>query len=218
MNPVINKYKSYWLNKDFIFSIITGLSFLVISLSINYIAGTYAAFNASNSVGDILLDNLSVVNVDFIFNGGALLFILFITVLLFYDPKRMPFMLKCTALFVIIRSIFVMMTHLAPSPDQIAINPRDLISMFTSSNTLFFSGHTGLPFLFALAFWDNKNLRLFFLFASLIAAASVILGHLHYSIDVFAAFFITYGVFHIAQKWFAKDYRLFLHGLAHEKT
>lgn len=127
-------------------------------------------------------------------------------------------MLKSVALFIVIRSIFVIMTHLGPFSDQIAINPNDWIGALTSRNDLFFSGHTGLPFLFALAFWESKHLRLFFLFSSVVAAVSVILGHLHYSIDVFAAFFITYGIFHIAQKLFAKDYHIFLHGNAYEQS
>ncbi len=205
--------RQYWLNRRFCFSIITSLSFLIISLSINYIAGTYAALNASNSVRDILLDHLPVVNVGLIVNQGAILFLFFISALLLSDPKRMPFMLKTIALFVIVRSIFVVMTHLGPSPDQIALNSNSLIRALTSSNDLFFSGHTGLPFLFALAFWDHRVLRLIFLGVSIIAAVSVILGHLHYSIDVFAAFFITYGLYHIARKWFASDYNFFLHGL-----
>jgi len=218
MNYPISKQKLYWLNKDFIFSTIIGLSFLVISLSINYIAATYAALNASNSVRDIILDNLPVINVDFIFNEGAMVFLIFITLLLLSSPKRIPFMLKCIALFVIVRSSFVIMTHLAPFPDQIAIDPNDFISVLTSKNDLFFSGHTGLPFLFALAFWENKKLRLFFLIASLIAAVSVLLGHLHYTIDVFAAFFITYGIFHIARKFFKKDYNTFLHELTQQQS
>jgi len=49
--------------------------------------------------------------------------------------------------------------------------------------------------------------------ASLIFGAAVLFGHLHYSIDVFAAFFITYAIFHIAQKFFPKDYKLL-----HEKA
>ncbi len=220
MNNVISKHKPYWTDRNFIFSTIKGLSFLVVSLSVNYIAATYATLNVSNSVKDILLDNLPVVNVDFIFNEGAFLFLFlfFIAALLLYEPKRLPFMLKGVALFVVIRSIFVVMTHLGPFPDQITIDPNDWIGVLTSRNDLFFSGHTGLPFLFALAFWDSKNLRLIFLSASFVAATSVILGHLHYTIDVFAAFFITYGIFHIAQKWFAKDYRVFLHGFSHEKN
>jgi hypothetical protein len=74
---------------------------------------------------------------------------------------------------------------------------------------LFFSAHTGMPFLGALAFWKEKEIRYFSLFGSLFFAVVVLLGHLHYSIDVASAFFITYGIFHIAQYFFPKDWKLF---------
>ena len=55
-------------------------------------------------------------------------------------------------------------------------------------------------------------LRTVFLLFSLVAGASVLLGHLHYSIDVFSAFFITYTIFVLAQKFFKADYQFFLFG------
>lgn len=207
------KHKSYWSQKSFFLSVILGIILLTVSLVINHLAGIYAVKQASNAVTDILLDYLPVVNVDFIFNEGAILFLLIVGILLIREPKRIPFVLKSVAIFIIIRSMFVIMTHLGPSPERSFIDPHDFIQKFTYGSDLFFSGHTGLPFLFSLAFWNNKYLRYLFLSISIIAAASVLLGHLHYSIDVFAAFFITYSIFHIAQKLFAKDYRLFTQGL-----
>jgi membrane-associated phospholipid phosphatase len=85
-----------------------------------------------------------------------------------------------------------------------------MLAYLTSGNDMFFSSHTGLPFLMSLIFWGNYRLRIFFILASMILAASVLLGHLHYSIDVFAAYFITYTIFHIAQKFFKQDYELLL--------
>ena len=79
-----------------------------------------------------------------------------------------------------------------------------------NGNDLFFSGHTGLPFLLALIFWENKKLRFLFLGFSVLFAVVVLLGHLHYSIDVFAAYFITYTIFHICKFLFKKDWQLFL--------
>jgi membrane-associated phospholipid phosphatase len=62
----------------------------------------------------------------------------------------------------------------------------------------------------ALIFWnDSKFVRWISLIASITFGASVLLGHLHYSIDVFAAFFITYAIYHISQKFFAEDFLLF---------
>src|SRR6185312_16270799 len=88
----------------------------------------------------------------------------------FYDPKKVPFTLKAVALFILVRSLFITLTHLGPYPDRI---PLDIHSMlmnrwnlgnlltFGSGGDLFFSGHTGLPFLFGLVFWKNKRMRIF---------------------------------------------------------
>lgn len=205
----------YWRNSQFCISVAIGTIFIVFSLVINYYAGTFATKSVSNSVTDILLDNLPVVNTYFIFSNGILVFGCFILLLLISDQKRIPFVLKSVALFIVVRALFVIMTHLAPFPHQVNIHqdPDALLRYVAFGGDLFFSGHTGLPYMFALMFWDSKNLRYFFIATSIIAAAAVILGHLHYTIDVFAAFFITYGIFHIAQKMFAKDYHFFRNGL-----
>jgi len=212
MKSLINRHKIAWSDKFFTLSAIIGFSLFTSSLFVNYGAIKYAAFKAGNSVPDILLENLPVVNTDIIFSEGAILFVIFIAILLVLEPKTIPFTLKSVALFIFIRSVFVVMTHLGPIPDRI-ISDLDIFRYISSGADLFFSGHTGLPFLMALLFWDNKYLRLVFIIFSIVAAIAVILGHLHYTIDVFSAFFITYGIYHIAQKAFTKDYKLFAHGV-----
>jgi len=152
-------------------------------------------------------------DVDWIFIYGSFIFWLFVAVLCLMKPNRVPFALKSIALFVLIRSIFISLTHLGPFPDQIYINPESIINKFTSGADLFFSAHTGLPFLMALTFWNQKVLRIFFLTSSVVFGAVVLLGHLHYSIDVLSAFFITYTIFHLSEIAFAKERALFLNGL-----
>ena len=66
-----------------------------------------------------------------------------------------------------------------------------------------------MSFLTHLVFWEIKRLRIFFLLASIFFGAVVLLGQLHYSIDVFSAFFISYCIYLIALKLFKKDYELF---------
>jgi hypothetical protein len=77
----------------------------------------------------------------------------------------------------------------------------------------FFSGHTGMPFLGALVFWDDKLVRWVYILASIFFAIVVLLGHLHYSIDVFSAFFITYSIYRIADISFNKDKEVFERGI-----
>jgi len=212
MRSLIAKHQPYWHDRSFIISAMTGFILFVASLFANYGAVKYATIKAGSATTDILLQLLPAINTDIIFSEGALLFVGFVVVLLAFEPKTIPFTLKSIALFIVIRAFFVSMTHIAPYPDHIA-SDFDAIKYLGSGADLFFSGHTGLPFLMSLLFWDRKPWRWFFLFCSIVAAVSVILGHLHYTIDVFSAFFIAYGIYHISQKFFPKDHRLFKYGL-----
>jgi hypothetical protein len=208
MRHIIHRHKTVWKNKVFFLAAFDGFLFLAASLAINYAAGTYAAMQASNSVSDLFLDNLPTLNVGFIFIYGFVLFVLFVAALLIRDPRKIPFVLKSMALFIVIRAVFMTLTHIGPSPEQAFVETGNVIQKFTFGADLFFSGHTGLPFLMALIFWQSRRLRAVFLSTSVIFGASVLLGHLHYSIDVFAAYFITYSIFKMSQKAFIKDYKL----------
>ena len=68
-----------------------------------------------------------------------------------------------------------------------------------------------MPLLGALAFWGvDTRLKWFYLLCSVFFAAIVLLGHIHYTIDVFSAFFITYGIYHIALWLFPRERALFI--------
>jgi hypothetical protein len=184
---------------------------MAISLSFNYYAQAYTASHSSNYVSDIILDNIPTKNVDIVFLEGMLVFIAFVTALCLHKPGRIPFVLKSSALFIFIRAIFITLTHLAPPLHSAIVIPASFWERLLSGSgdDLFFSGHTGFPYLMALIFWDNKYLRWLFLATSVFFGAAVLLGHLHYSIDVFSAFFITYGIYNIAKRWFKKDFDFF---------
>ena len=61
----------------------------------------------------------------------------------------------------------------------------------------------------ALIFWDHKVLRIIFITTSVFFGIIVLMGHLHYSIDVLSAFFITYAIHHIAEVIFKRDKEYF---------
>jgi len=210
MSELVEKHRSLWSQKSFLWSVALGLLLLAAGLLVTYYANSYTTIHASNSVTDIILDSVPVVNVNFVLDKGAIIFMLFISVLMILEPRRIPFMLKSIAVFVVIRSLFIILTHLAPPPYQSYIDTDAvIINRISSGDDLFFSGHTGMPFLLALSFWDKKWLRYIFIAMTAIGGVAVLLGHLHYSIDVFSALFITYGIFVIAKKVFARDYLLF---------
>ncbi len=211
------KEKSIWSNKRYIMSFLEGFFLLALSLVANNFAGKFANKAASNPVTDILLNNIPVFNVSHIFIEGTIIFLVLVAVLTFAHPRRIPFTFKMMALFILIRSLSVSLTHIAPPVDRTVINTNDVFQKVFFDSELFFSGHTGLPFLFALAYQQNRWLMSSFLAATVIGAISVILGHLHYSIDIFGAFFITYAIYHMATSFFKDDYNLFLKTLSGNK-
>jgi hypothetical protein len=211
MKEKISEYKKLLSNKQFLISAITALVFLGVALVINFYAGMYATEKASSSVTDVILSNTRAYDLDGVFVYGTFLMTFFIVFVGIYRPKRIPFVGKSVATFMIIRSAFVSMTHLGPFPTQIVIH-SDLLSKLSFGGDLFFSGHTGMPFLVALIFWENKIVRNILLCFSIGFAVVVLLAHLHYTIDVMSAFFITYTIFHICELLYKKDRVLFYTG------
>jgi len=213
MKQILAKHKIVWADKIFVRATAIGLVFFIASMIVNYIATNFATREASRSVTDIILSNLPVLDLDFIIIDGALAMTVFTILMLIWEPKYIPFILKSLAFFVLVRAAAMVLTHIGPYPTQELPDPaRFLQAIGVGYNAdLFFSGHTGMPFLLALIFWERKVLRYIFLAASIIFAVAVLLAHNHYSIDVFAAYFITYAIFHIALKIFTVDYRHLLH-------
>ena len=209
MENVLRKHGTLWSQASFLMTALLGFLMLAAAIGATYWANNYTLAHASNKVTDMLLDNIPTINVNFIFSEGAITFVIIVAALLLYEPKRIPFALKMMAIFIAIRSVFLILTHIAPPDHASFIDTTDYIYKISSGDDLFFSLHTGLPFLLATAFWNDKYLKYFFLVSTLIGATSVLLGHLHYSIDVFSAPFIAFGVFHISRWFFKKDYKLF---------
>ena len=214
MEDFLNKHKMFWTDRTVLFHLCVSLVLFSISLVLTYMATTYVETYTQFVAPDILLDNLPVINVGLIFFQGAFLFILTLFGIGFFEPKYIPFVLESTALFFFVRSLFMVMTHLtAPTVEYYNYVSREhhvaqVLFTVSSGNDLFFSAHTGYPFLLAFIFWKVKRLRIFFIICSIIGGTAVILGHLHYSIDVFSAFFISYGVYEISRRIFKKEYAL----------
>lgn len=214
MERFITKHKDFWTNKEILYHFVLSFVLFATSLFLISFAIDYTDGYQGYVVPDILLDNIPVFNVGYIFFQGAFIFAITETFLLFYEPKYLPFTLEASAVFFFVRSIFMVMTHLtAPSVEYYSYIEHEhhinqTLFTISSGNDLFFSGHAGYPFLLALIFWQWKPARYFFLACSLIGGVAVILGHLHYSIDVFSAYFIAFGVFAFAKKFFKKEYSL----------
>jgi len=212
MNQIKTTSSAYLNSKKYFMSIVDGFIFLGLALIANFYAGTFATYSAGNSVQDIVLSNIPVFDVQSIFVYGPVIMWFVLLVYCFNKPHKIPFILKSIAIFIIIRSTFVSLTHIGPYPDRLIINTAtgpDWIRLFTFGGDLFFSAHTGLPFLLALIFWKEPVLRVLFIVTSIFFGIIVLMGHLHYSIDVLSAFFITYTIYHISKWLFKNDFEVF---------
>jgi membrane-associated phospholipid phosphatase len=214
MEEFIKRHASFWRNKIILKHLLISALLFIISLFLFYFAKVETNEYSGYVVPDILLDNIPVFNVGFIFFQGAFILIVILALITLIDPKYIPFVLENSALFIFIRSIFMNMTYLsAPNVEYYKYTEshhhiKNVIFTISSGNDLFFSGHAGFPFLIALVFWNKKPIRYFFLVCSFIGAVAVILGHLHYTIDVFSSYFIAFGIFELSKIFFKKEYRL----------
>lgn len=218
---MVRSYASKWreavAEPGFISSLIVGLLFFFAAFGVNMLAIQFATERASNPVTDLILSNTPVFDVDDLFVYGTFVFAIFAACIVFVEPKRIPFALKACGIFWIIRSMFASLTHVAPFPTQVPSDFGPTITKAFFGADRFFSAHTGQPFLGALAFWEKKWIRSVLLAGAVFFGVVVLLGHLHYSIDVAAAFFITYGIFHITQRIFPREWHWF-ESVTHSRT
>jgi len=115
------------------------------------------------------------------------------------DPQRVMIALQTYGLMVIFRSIAMYLTPFE-APGSLLVLNDPFVQLFGKGNVLtkdlFFSGHTATLFmLFLLS--ENKTLKSFFLFSTILVGSAVLLQHVHYAIDVFVAPFVAFGSYRI---------------------
>ncbi len=113
------------------------------------------------------------------------------------NPEKLVFAVQLYILMVIVRIISMWLLPLNP-PENMILLKDPFVELFGTGETLtkdlFFSGHTATLFILFLTA-ENGKLKKFFLVSTIIVAICVLLQHVHYSIDVFAAIFFTYACY-----------------------
>ena len=208
---IIRQYKEVFFVKKNILSLIWGVFLFVVAIGIQTLADKYVGLVQTRAVPDLILDHIPSLSIGELIIQAVLWFSVLTIIVVIIRPKHLSFILKTFFLFFVVRAILISLTHLGASPQQLVFNPNafgyGIYNIFYNSNNDFiFSAHTGIPFLFGLIFLEEKRFRNFFIVTSILFGASVLIAHIHYSIDVFAAPFITYAIFRQSKKWFKKDY------------
>lgn len=201
-----HEWKELLADRKFRISLFAALGILALATYINFRAVLYTDQISVVKVDDLILDNIPTLDLSYIYTFGIYLVALIVTFYpIIFKPELAPFTGKTVAAFIIIRAFFISLTHLGAPEGYFQLSQfEDQPPLFTIfyTNDLFFSGHTGFPFLGALLFWKNKFLRWFLLLMSVAQAATVLFMHVHYSIDVFSAYFITYTIYVLSDKIF----------------
>ena len=170
-------------------------SFLFFALAgiMNYFCGNYVD-NIYLSP-DLILDNVPVFNLGAYFVWGIFITIgFFLLYPIIFRFEDFCYAFSQLSFLVIIRNIFLVLTPLQYRSEAAIVNFPWPIDNWNFNNDLFFSGHVAIPFLGFLIFKDSK-VKYAFLGLTFLMALVTILTHRHYSIDIFAAPFITYACY-----------------------
>ena len=207
------KYFNYtgFFTKERRRSLWEGLFIFALALIFQFYASAYVNRVSSNSVSDFFLNILPVINLNWFIIEGAFIAIFFSMALILAKPKYLIFTIKAVAIFIATRAIFIAATHIGIYPGQVNPDAAFFDKLYTGLGLeagFFFSGHTGLPLLMGVIFWDEKLWRYVYMILAALFGIAVLFAHVHYTIDVLAAPYMTYGTFKIAQYFFAEDYNL----------
>lgn len=179
-----------------------GLAALAVSLVLNYYLGmlSHAQGAQAHPSPDLLFRYLPLWDMRFFYVWGFGFFIaLAVAAALLLERPRLGKLAWGFALLIAVRAVFIVLTPMRLPYEALPITGYAIYdavgTKLTFEHDLFFSSHTAMPFLAYLLYRD-KRLKAVFLGLSVLMAATVLLSRLHYSIDVFAAYFITYALRH----------------------
>ncbi len=184
------------------------LTFFVLSYFYYTQLGWYADQRHLPPSSDWLLNRLPQVNLMPVLSWGWLgLHLYAAAVAVLYYPRKLPLILLTLGLFMFIRSTFIFLSPIGPPHGIMDMSKLDYIfnrvmGVLTFNNEFVFSGHASFPFLFYLLF-ETRAQKAIFLGGSAAMAASVLLTHNHYTVDVLGAYFISYSIYRLSLRLYA---------------
>jgi hypothetical protein len=182
-----------------------GIVFLFAAYGFYMNLGWYADHRVLPASSDWLLERLPIVNVVPLLSWGWLaLHVYAVGTALLYYPRKLPFLFFLLGMYLCVRTVFVFLSPIGAPESILHMGELDLlfpyvVGVYTFQNEFIFSGHTAMPFLFAL-FFETRLQKVLMLAGSVAMATAVLLTRNHYTVDVISAWFMGYAIFVLSER------------------
>ena len=190
-------WKDFFSNKKNRIELIVSLILLTMTLTglANFV--NYIEIRTGFILSDPILNLFNPIDLTWITFGLIYLSLIFVIVTLLKNPQRFLFALQLYTSMTVVRMIAMFLLPLEP-PEKMILLKDPFVEFFGTGQTLtkdlFFSGHTATLFILFLVS-EHKTIKIIFLVITIIVAFCVLLQHVHYTIDVFAAILFTYACY-----------------------
>lgn len=190
-------WKDFFSNKKNRIELIVSLILLTMTLTglANFV--NYIEIRTGFILSDPILNLFNPIDLTWITFGLIYLSLIFAIVTLLKNPQRFLFALQLYTSMTVVRMIAMFLLPLEP-PEKMILLKDPFVEFFGTGQTLtkdlFFSGHTATLFIMFLVS-EHKTIKIIFLVITIIVAFCVLLQHVHYTIDVFAAILFTYACY-----------------------
>lgn len=157
----------------------------------------FVEYRPGVAFSDPVLDLFNPIDMTWLTFGLIYIALVIAVASLINNPRQLLFALQLYTLMAFVRIIAMFLLPLEP-PEKMILLKDPFVEFFGSGQTLtkdlFFSGHTATLFILFLVS-KNKIIKTLFLTSTILVAIFVLLQHVHYTIDVFAAVFFTYACY-----------------------
>lgn len=157
----------------------------------------FVEYRPGVAFSDPVLDLFNPIDLTWLTFGLIYIALVIAVASLINNPRQLLFALQLYTLMAFVRIIAMFLLPLEP-PEKMILLKDPFVEFFGSGQTLtkdlFFSGHTATLFILFLVS-KNKIIKTLFLISTILVAIFVLLQHVHYTIDVFAAVFFTYACY-----------------------
>jgi len=171
----------------------------IIDLALVFLLFAYFFDFAQNRIGAVMQDPIlslfKPINLTWLIFVVLYVSVLYTIVVMYNEPERFLVLLKAYIVLLLLRMLSIYLLPLEPPATMIHMKDPIVEGLGSSgrelTKDLFFSGHTSLMFLLFLAV-RKKSQKAILLASTVVVGAGVLLQHVHFTVDVVIAPFMSY--------------------------